>query len=103
MAFKSDTHLEQVAASNPYNYGDSRSQDQIPLIDFIAGRGQKMWIHPALAMSYAMFNPEFQADVNVWIYELMTLGTVNPHVLKWTQEELERGLKFNRDDLADLY
>lgn len=85
------------------DYGDPRSQGQTPLIDFTAGRGQKMWIHPALAMSYAMSNPEFQADVNVWIYELMTLGTVNPHVLKWTQEEYQRGLKFNRDDIIDMY
>jgi hypothetical protein len=87
----------------PVDYGDSRTQNQTPLIDFIPGRGQKMWIHPALAMSYAMSNPEFQADVNVWIYELMTIGTVNPHVLKWTQDEIERGLKFNRDDIDELY
>jgi hypothetical protein len=87
----------------PVDYGDSRSQNQTPLIDFVPGRGQKMWIHPALAMSYAMSNPEFQADVNVWIYELMTMGTVNPHVLKWTREEIERGQQFNQDDLNELY
>lgn len=77
--------------------------NQIPLVDYIPGRGQKIWIHPALAMSYAMSNPEFQADINVWIYELMTIGTVNPHVLKWTQEEYQRGLEFNRDDISEMY
>lgn len=87
----------------PVDYGDSRSRSQTPLIDYIRGDGQKMWIHPALAMSYAMSNPEFQADVNVWIYELMTIGTVNPHILKWTQDEIERGLKFNRDDINEMY
>jgi len=50
-----------------------------------------------------MSNPEFQADINVWIYEMMTLGTVNPHVLRWTQEEYQRGLQFNRDDISDMY
>lgn len=75
----------------------------IPLIDYVPGRGQKIWVHPALAMSYAMSNPEFQADINVWIYEMMTLGTVNLHVLRWTQEEIERGQQFNRDDINELY
>jgi len=75
----------------------------IPLIDYVPGRGQKIWVHPALAMSYAMSNPEFQADINVWIYEMMTLGTVNPHVLRWTQDEYQRGLQFNRDDISDMY
>lgn len=87
----------------PIDYGDSRSRSQTPLIDYVRGDGQKMWIHPALAMSYAMSNPEFQADVNVWIYELMTIGTVNPHVLNWTRDEIERGLKFNRDDINEMY
>jgi hypothetical protein len=75
----------------------------IPLIDYVPGRGQKVWVHPALAMSYAMSNPEFQADINVWIWEMMNFGTVNPHVLKWTQEEIERGIQFNQDDIKELY
>jgi len=87
----------------PIDWEDSTSRTQIPLVDYIRGDGQKQWIHPAVAMSYAMSNPEFQADVNVWIYELMTIGTVNPHVLKWSQEEMQRGSRFNRDDIDDMY
>jgi hypothetical protein len=85
------------------DWEDSPSRKQTPLVDYVRGDGQKMWIHPAVAMSYAMSNPEFQADINIWIYELMSLGTVNPHVLNWTREEYERGLGFNRDDIKDLY
>lgn len=81
---------------------DSPTLNQTPLIDYVPGRGQQIWIHPTLAMSYAMSHPEFQADINVWIYELMTVGTVNPHILQWTQEEYERGLQFNRDDIDEL-
>jgi KilA-N domain len=76
---------------------------QTPLVDYVPGRGEKIWVHPAAAMSYAMSNPEFQADINVWIYELMTSGTVNVHVLKWTTEEIKRGLQYNRDDVDELY
>jgi len=85
------------------DYANSRSRSQVPLVDYVRGDGQKMWIHPALAMSYAMSNPELQADINVWIYELLTLGTVNAHVLKWTREELERGIEMNRDDIKEMY
>ena len=87
----------------PITWEDSPTLGKTPLVDYVPGRGQQVWIHPTLAMSYAMSNPEFQADINIWIYELMTVGTVNPHVLKWTQEEFQRGLKFNRDDITDMY
>lgn len=73
------------------------------LIQYDLKGDQAVWLHPYVAMSYAMSNPEFQAEVNIWIVDLMTLGTVNPHVLKWTQEEYQRGLKFNRDDISDMY
>ncbi len=74
-----------------------------PLIDFIPGKGQKVWVHPTVAMSYAMSNPEFQADINIWLYELMTLGTVNPHVLQWSREEYDRGIEMNRDDIKEMW
>jgi len=73
------------------------------LIQYDLGGDQKAWLHPYVALSYAMSNPEFQADVNIWIVDLMTLGTVNAHVLKWTREELERGIEMNRDDIKELY
>ena len=56
-----------------------------------------------MALSYAMSVPEFQAEVNIWIVDLMTLGTVNPHVLQWTKEEYFRGMGYNRDDINDMY
>jgi KilA-N domain len=87
----------------PITWEDSPSKAQTPLIDYVSGRGQKIWVHPALAMSYAMSNPEFQADINVWIYELMTIGTVNPHVLRWTADLYQRGVEFNRDDIREMY
>lgn len=77
--------------------------NQKPLIDWIPGRGNRIWLHPYVAMSYAMSLPEFQAEVNIWIVDLMRLGTVNPHVLKWTVEEYRRGLEFNRDDIKEMY
>lgn len=80
-----------------------RVPNQKPLIDWISGRGNRIWIHPYVAMSYAMSLPEFQAEVNIWIVDLMRLGTVNPHVLKWTVEEYRRGLEFNRDDIKEMY
>ena len=73
------------------------------LIQYDLGGDRKAWLHPYVAMSYAMSSPEFQAEVNIWIVDLMTLGTVNPHYLNWTKEEIERGREFNKDDLNELY
>ena len=79
------------------------SQSASALIQYDLKGKQKVWLHPYVAMSYAMSNPEFQAEINIWIGDLMTLGTVNPHYLNWTKEEIERGLKFNRDDINSMY
>lgn len=87
----------------PIYWSTSSSHDQTPLVDYVRGHGQKQWVHPAVAMSYSMNDPELQADVNAWLYGLMTLGTINPHVLDWTQEEIERGNLFNQEDIDDLY
>jgi hypothetical protein len=77
--------------------------NQKPLIDWISGRGNRIWLHPYVAMSYAMSVPEFQAEVNIWIVDLMRVGTVNPHIMRWTIEEYQRGLEFNRDDIREMY
>jgi len=79
------------------------SQGASALIQYDLKGEQKAWLHPYVAMSYAMSNPEFQAEVNIWIIDLMTLGTVNPHFLNWTKEEIERGRQFNQDDINELY
>lgn len=83
--------------------GGEKSQCATALIQYDIDGDQKAWLHPYVAMSYAMSNPEFQADVNIWIVDLMTIGTVNAHMLKWTREEYQRGLQYNRDDIEDMY
>ncbi|MGL5065727.1 MAG: KilA-N domain-containing protein [Microcoleus sp.] len=83
--------------------GGESSQGATALIQYDIDGDQKTWLHPYVAMSYAMSSPEFQADVNIWIVDLMTIGTVNPHILRWTREEYERGLQYNRDDIEEMY
>ena len=83
--------------------GGESSTPATALIQYDTDGDQKTWLHPYVAMSYAMSNPEFQAEINMWVVDMLTLGTVNPHVLRWTQEEYQRGLKFNRDDINDMY
>ena len=73
------------------------------LIDYVPGRGQKTWLHPYVAVAFAMSVPEFQAEVSIWMVDLMRTGTINPHVLQWSQEEYLRGVQFNRDDIAEMY
>lgn len=79
------------------------TSQQKPLIDYVPGDKSRVWIHPYVAMSYAMSLPEFQAMVNIWIVDLMRLGTVNPHILQWTAEEYQRGIEFNRDDIREMW
>lgn len=73
------------------------------LIQYDVDGDQRTWLHPYVAMSYALSNPEFQADVNIWLIDLMTIGTINPNVLKWTLDEYQRGVEFNRDDIKEMY
>ena len=75
---------------------------QTPLIDYIPG-DDNIFIHPYVAMSYSMSDPRFQARVNIWIVNLMTLGVANPHIIEWTIEQSQRGIQFNRDDIAEMY
>lgn len=76
---------------------------QKPLIDRGKEGVSDIYIHPYVAMSYAMSDPVFQAMVNIWIVNLMGLGTLNPHVLQWTKEEYQRGVQYNRDDINEMY
>ena len=92
-----------VQSGLPIDSSDLRSQSQTPLVDYIRGGQSGVYLHPYVAMSYAMSDARFQARVNIWIVNLMTLGTVNPHILQWTREEYQRGLEFNRDDISEMY
>ncbi len=93
----------QTRSMIPLTWEDSPTKKIKPLIDYKGGRGERIWIHPYIAMGYAMSVPEFQAEVNMWFVDLTTLGTINPHFLQWTKEEYQRGLEFNQDDINDLY
>lgn len=87
-----------------YEEGALRSErpSQKPLIDYISG-DDDIFLHPYVAVSFSMSDPRFQARVNIWVVNLMRLGTVNPHILQWTQEEYQRGIEYNRDDIKDTY
>lgn len=92
-----------VQTGIPVDWENPPSQSRKPLIDYSRGGSSSMFVHPYIALSYAMSNPRFQARINIWIVDLLTLGTVNPHYLKWSQEEYNRGLSFNREDIAEIY
>jgi hypothetical protein len=47
--------------------------------------------------------PEFQAEVNIWIVDMLTMRTVNPHVLQWSPAEYLRGMEMVRDDIEEIY
>ena len=79
------------------------SSSQTPLIDYVRGHEGSIFVHPSVAMSYAMSDARFFARVASWLSDLATIGTVNPNVLQWTQEEYQRGIEFNRDDISDMY
>ncbi len=79
------------------------SQMSTPLIDYDRASGGNVWIHPYLVTAYALQDPILYARVSIWLTDLMTIGTINPHILQWTQEEYMRGLEYNRDDIRNLY
>lgn len=87
----------------PIDWENSPSQSQKPLIDYVRGGTNKMYVHPAVALSYCMSNPRLQARINMWILNMMKTGTANPHYKDWTVLEYLRGVEFNRDDIRDMY
>lgn len=87
----------------PIDWEDSPSQTQKPLVDYSRGGSQAMYVHPAVALSYCMSNPRLQARINMWIINMLTLGTPTPHYKDWSALEYLRGLDFNRDDIREMY
>jgi hypothetical protein len=87
----------------PVWYSDLSTKEITPLIDYKGGKGERVWIHPYVAISYAMSVPEFQAEVNIWIVDMLTMRTVNPHVLQWSPAEYLRGMEMVRDDIEEIY
>ena len=83
--------------------GGSSHPSETGLIDYDRSTGGGVWIHPYLVTAYALQDPVLYARVSIWLTDLMRLGTINPHLLKWTVEEYHRGLQFNREDISDMY
>ena len=73
------------------------------LIDYVRGDESSVFVHPSVAFAYSMSNAKFFARISLWLSQMQETGTVNPHVKDWTQEEFQRGLKFNREDINDMY
>lgn len=85
------------------DYADLRSRSQVPLIDYVRGDKGSIFVHPSVAFAFSMSEARFFARISLWLSQMQEMGTVNPHVKNWTQEEFQRGLKFNRDDISDMY
>lgn len=93
----SDTEL---ATKSGYSEVSSRPK---ALIDYIRGDKGSIFVHPSVAFAYSMSDAKFFARISLWLSQMQEFGTVNPHVRDWTKAEFERGLKFNREDLKELY
>ncbi|MEG5173277.1 KilA-N domain-containing protein [Microcoleus sp. B3-D7] len=93
----SDTEL---AVQSGYSKVSSRSK---ALIDYVRGDESSVFVHPSVAFAYSMSDAKFFARISLWLSQMQEMGTVNPHVKNWTQEEFQRGLKFNRDDINEMY
>ena len=90
-----------ITAQNPPSSHMSRGGVK-PLIDVLPGSHYGIWLHPYVAMSYAMSNPDFQAFINICFVDLMQKGTLTMHHLSWTPEERRRGEQFNKDDWQEI-
>ena len=90
----------KTTEKSDYSKTSSRSK---ALIDYVRGDESGIFVHPSVAFAYSMSDARFFARISLWLSQMQEFGTVNPHVRDWTKEEFQRGLKFNRDDLAELY
>jgi hypothetical protein len=65
---------------------------------------QGTWAHPDIAIQFAQWcSPKFSLWVSRQIRHLLEYGEVNLHYQEWTQEQFDRGVELNRDDIRDLY
>lgn len=94
---------ETFAEKGTHPHSAKMRSEQTPLIDRVQGSREGIMVHPAVAFAYSMSEPRFFARISLWLTQMQQTGTVNPHVLEWTREEFERGNRFNRDDIDDLY
>ena len=94
-----NSEMELISKSD-YSQMSSRSK---ALIDYVRGDENSVFVHPSVAFAYSMSDAKFFARISLWLSQMQETGTVNPHVKDWTQEEFQRGLKFNREDINDMY
>ena len=90
----------ELTSKSDYSQMSSRSK---ALIDYVRGDESSVFVHPSVAFAYSMSDAKFFARISLWLSQMQETGTVNPHVKDWTQEEFQRGLKFNREDINDMY
>ena len=88
-----------LASKSDYSKMSSRSN---VLIDYVRGDEGAIFVHPSVAFAYSMSDARFFARISLWLSQMQEFGTVNPHVRDWTQEEYQRGLQYNRDDVDEL-
>lgn len=83
--------------------GGSSTPSRETLIDHVIEGNAGIYVHPAVALSYAMSNARFQARVNAWLLSMTRWGTATVHHADWSATEYLRGIQFNRDDINDMY
>lgn len=61
------------------------------------------WAHPDVVIEFARWcSPAFGLWCNRQIRHLLQYGEVNLHYTKWSQEEYEQGLEYNRQDWKEI-
>ncbi|MEG3881789.1 KilA-N domain-containing protein [Microcoleus sp. herbarium7] len=69
---------------------------------FVPGGGT--FAHPDIAIQFAQWcSPAFALWVSRQIRHLLTYGEVNIHYREWSEEQYQRGVEFNREDIRELY
>lgn len=68
------------------------------------GRTGGTWAHPDIAIQFAQWcSPGFALWVSRQIRHLLTYGEVNIHYREWSDEQYQRGVDLNREDVKELY
>ena len=66
--------------------------------------GGGIFVHPDIAIQFAQWcDPSFALWVSRQIRNLLTYGEVNIHHVEWTDEQRQKGIEMNRDDIKDLH
>ncbi len=97
MRLKSTTSLLREFEQEPSYNGN-------PPILAKEGKAGGTWAHPDIAIQFAQWcSPGFALWVSRQIRHLLTYGEVNIHYREWSEEQYQRGVEFNRQDIKELY